>query len=108
MLFYCAIRIYIPFVLLNQMEFGLKSINQEFLNSIFHNLMTTCEFRFWYINEAIYILFYKLVIYKFHFIKSRFDLILQSNSCSILLEPRSPSFSHFHQDRGRSLTVIRL
>ena len=53
MLFYCAIRIYIPFVLLNQMEFGLKSINQEFLNSIFHNLMTTCEFRFWYINEAI-------------------------------------------------------
>ena len=37
---------------------------------------------------------------EFYFIKSRFDLIVQSsNPRSILLEPRSPSSSNFHRDR---------
>ena len=45
----------------------------------------------------------------FYFIKLPFDLILQSsNTCSILLETRSPSSSNCHRDRGKSITVLRL
>ena len=43
--------------------------------------------------------------FQFCFIKLRFDLILySSNPRPILLEPRIPSSSNFHHNRGRSLT----
>ena len=35
-------------------------------------------------------------------------MLQPSNPSSILLEPRSPSSSNFHRDRGRSFTVLQL